>query len=308
MKVSLLNLATIIYSQSKKICRFVHHQKTGIFMKKFDYKKLLPHVLAVVFFLILTMLYLAPLLQGKQLKQHDISTWKGGAQEALDYKQKTGETTLWTNSLFGGMPTYLISPNRDKVFSYVDRFIKVWKSEPMAQVFLYLIGFYIALLAFGVSPWLAIAGAIAYAFSTYFFIIIGAGHATKAFAIGYMPPIIAGVYLSFKDKPLFGALLMSIFLSLQIRANHFQISYYSLMVVLIFGITWLVKSYFDKSFKDLLKPFLYSVAGVLLAVGVNSTSLYLTYEYGNYSMRGQSELTHDKENQTSGLDKDYATG
>lgn len=277
-------------------------------MKKFDYKKLLPHLLAVVFFLILTMLYLAPLLQGKQLKQHDISTWKGGAQEALDYKQKTGETTLWTNSLFGGMPTYLISPNRDKVFSYVDRLIKVWKSEPMAQVFLYLIGFYIALLAFGVSPWLAIAGAIAYAFSTYFFIIIGAGHATKAFAIGYMPPIIAGIYLSFKDKPLFGALLMSIFLSLQIRANHFQISYYSLMVVLIFGITWLIKSYFDKNFKDLLKPFLYSVAGVLLAVGVNSTSLYLTYEYGNYSMRGQSELTHDSENQTSGLDKDYATG
>jgi hypothetical protein len=246
-------------------------------------------------------------MQGKQLKQHDISTWKGMTQEASQFKKETGETTLWTNSMFGGMPTYLISPTRDKVFNIVQSVLKIWKDRSMGQVFLYLIGFYIALLAFGVNPYLAAAGAIAFAFSSYFFIIIDAGHSTKAYAIGYMAPIIAGIYLSFKKKPLGGALLMSFFLTLQIRSNHFQITYYTFLIILIFAIFWLVQAIKEKTLKGLINPILFNLAGLILAVGVNATSLYLTYEYGKFSIRGPSELTHNEEVKTSGLDKDYAT-
>jgi hypothetical protein len=270
-------------------------------------KLILPHAVAIAFFLVLSITYFSPIMEGKVLKRHDISTWKGMSQEMKQFNKETGENTLWTNSMFGGMPTYLISNVGHKnVFNKIHTWFKVWKSEPVAQVYLYLIGFYLALLAFGVSPWLSIVGAVAFAFSSYFFIIIQAGHATKAFAIGYMAPIIGGVYLSFKKKPLAGAVLMALFLALQIRSNHLQITYYTLLIVLVFGITWLVKSIKEKSYTKLVKPILYSVIGAALAVGSNATQTFLTYEYGKYSIRGASELTHNEDNQTSGLDKDYA--
>ncbi len=272
-----------------------------------DYKKLLPHLAAIIFFLGISVAYFTPVMQGKVLKRHDYSTYKGMSQEIRNFKNKTGETTLWTNSMFGGMPTYLISPNRDKVFSVVNRVLKVWHNEQMSIVFLYLIGFYIALLAFNIRPILAVAGAVAFAFSSYFFIIIGAGHATKAFAIGYMAPIIAGIYISFSKKPLGGALLAAFFLTLQIRANHYQITYYTLIILFIFAIVWLVKTIKEKSYTTLVKPIIYNVAGILLAIGVNATSLYFTNQYGKFSIRGPSELTNNQDVKTSGLDKDYAT-
>lgn len=276
-------------------------------LKKFDFKKLIPHVIAILFFLSLTIVYFSPIIQGKVLKRHDISTYNGMSQEIKNFNKETGETTLWTNSMFGGMPTYLISPKRDEVFSQVHRAFTFLRNEPMTQVFLYLIGFYIALLAFGVSPILAVVGAVAFGFSSYFFIIIEAGHSTKAFAIGYMAPIISGIYWSFKGKPLGGALLMAFFLTLQIRINHFQITYYTFLIVLIFGIIWLIKAIKEKNLKSLINPILFNLAGLILAVGVNATSIYLTYEYGKFSIRGPSELTHNAEVKTSGLDKDYAT-
>jgi hypothetical protein len=270
-------------------------------------KKFLPHLLAVAFFLSLTMVYFSPIFKGKELKRHDYSVYTSIANEANEFKKETGETTLWTNSLFGGMPTYLNTPIRDKVFGHVHRILTVWKNENLSQVFLYLLGFYLALLVFGVRPWLAVAGAVAFTFSSYLFIIIQAGHGTKAFALGYMAPILAGVYLAFNKKPILGSLLMAIFLTLQIRVNHFQITYYTLIAVLVFGIIWLYKAYKENAWAEFGKSFLFSLAGVLLAIGVNITSIYTTYEYGNYSIRGPSELSHNETNQTSGLDKDYAT-
>ncbi len=276
-------------------------------MKKEIFKQLLPHLAAIVFFLLVTAVYFSPIMQGKSLQRHDISTWKGGAQEALEFKKETGETTLWTNSMFGGMPTYLINTVGNFTFGKIHLLIKVWKNEPMSQVFLYLLGFYLALIALKVRPILAVLGAVAFAFSSYFFIIIQAGHATKAFAIGYMAPIIAGVYLSFTKKPIAGALLTAFFLALQIRANHFQITYYTMLIVLFFGIVWLLKTIKEKNYLMFSKALGINLLGLVLAVGVNFNSIYLTYEYGKYSMRGESELTHNQENKTRGLDKDYAT-
>lgn len=276
-------------------------------MKPAILKSFLPHLLAVAFFLGLTMAYLSPVLKGKELQRHDYTVWKSSAKEAQDFKKETGETTLWTGTMFGGLPMYLTSPVRDKVFLYIHKTIKVWKNENMGHLFLYLIGFYIALLVFRVKPWLAVAGAVAFAFSSYFFIIMQAGHGTKAFTIGYMPPIIAGAYLALKRKPLEGALLMAVFLALQIRVNHFQITYYTGLVVITLGIIWFIKAIKEKMILQFTKSTIFLLIGTFLAIGVNLTSIYTTYEYGKYSIRGPSELTHDSENQTTGLDKDYAT-
>jgi len=179
--------------------------------------------------------------------------------------------------------------------------------EPVSHVFFYLLGFYLALLVFRVKPWLAVAGAVAFGFSSYFFIILAAGHISKAIAIGYMAPIIAGVFLSFDRKPIKGALLMAFFLALQIQTNHMQIVYYTFLILLIFGIFWLYKSFKNKELVGFAKSVGATFAGLALAIGINASVLYLTYEYGKYSIRGASELTHDQNNQTSGLDKDYAT-
>lgn len=269
--------------------------------------KLLPHLFAIAFFSLLTMAYFSPVLKGKELKTHDFSTWRSSAEETIKFKEETGKTSFWTNSMFSGMPTYLISPVRDKVIGYTQRIIFIWNNAGMNQVFLYLLGFYFALLAFRVKPWLSVAGAVAFAFSSYFFIIIQAGHETKAFAIGYMPLIIMGAYLAFNKKPFVGSLLMAIFLALQMRVNHFQITYYTGIAVIPMVIICFVKSLKEKTLPDFIKASLFSLLGLVFAVGVNLTSLYTTYEYGKESIRGASELSHDKENKTSGLDKDYAT-
>ncbi len=270
-------------------------------------KKLVPHLLAIVFFLGLALVYFSPIMQGKTLKRHDMTVWKSTAQEANQFKKETGEKTLWTNSLFGGMPTYLINAERSILIHKVHKILRVFKTDPQAQVFLYLLGFYIAMLLFGVSPWLAIIGSIAFAFSSYFFIIIEAGHSTKAYAIAYMPPIIGGLYYIFNKNALKGSIIMAFFLALQINSNHFQITYYTALICLVFGIVWLINAIRNKELKQIIKPVSFSFLAAVFALAINVTSIYLTYEYGNYSMRGPSELTHDEQNQTSGLDKDYAT-
>lgn len=276
-------------------------------IKKEHLKKILPHLLAIAFFSLLTMAYFSPVLKGKELKTHDFSTWRSSAEEIIKFKEETGKTSFWTNSMFSGMPTYLISPIRDEVMGYTQKIIFIWNNTGMNQVFLYLLGFYFSLLAFKVKPWLSVAGAVAFAFSSYFFIIIQAGHETKAFAIGYMPLVIMGAYLAFNKKPFIGSLLMAIFLALQIRVNHFQITYYTGIAVLIMVIIWFTNALKEKTLPNFFKAGLFSFVGLVFAVGVNLTSLYTTYEYGKESIRGASELSHNKENKTSGLDKDYAT-
>ena len=276
-------------------------------MKKF--KNLLLEILvAIVLFLIISMAYMYPALQGKNVSQHDITQHIGMSKEITDYRTETGKEALWTNSTFSGMPAYLISTkyksNFLRIFHYILN-LNNWR--PISFIFLYLIGFYIALMGFGINRWLSIVGAIAYAFSSYFIIIIVAGHNAKALALGYMPVVLAGVHLAFKGKYLLGSIMVGLFLSLQIFITHLQITYYTFLMILIYGIIELIYVIKEKNYKTFLLALGALMLAAILAVGSNFSNLWTTYEYGNYSMRGKPELTKDKEVQTSGLNKDYAT-
>ena len=270
-------------------------------------KPALPHLLAVAIFLFITITYFYPVLEGKVLKTNDGTVASNAAKEINDFRAKTGNEPLWTNSMFSGMPTYLISTQYPgNLIKYADKVLRFLKM-PLSVLFLSLLGFYILLLIFRINPWLAIAGAIAYAFSSYFFIIIGAGHNTKAFALAYMAPMIGSIYYAYRYSSIKGALLTMLFLTFEIMANHPQITYYSVLCLLVFGITEFVFSLKNKTIKSFFKTSLILVIPFIIAIGINFASLYTTYEYSKYSIRSKSELTSVSSNQTSGLDKDYAT-
>ncbi|MFH1160630.1 MAG: YfhO family protein [bacterium] len=277
-------------------------------MKKIDFKKLLPYLAALLVFLLITVIYFSPLLEGKRIQQSDIMQFKGMSKEIVDYRKATGKEPLWTNSMFGGMPAYQISViYKGNIFGYLDTILGLGLPHPANLVFLYFLGFFILLLVMKVDPWLSIAGAIAFAFSSYFFVIIDAGHNSKAHAIAYMAPVIAGIILTLRKKYIWGGILTAIFLTLEIKANHPQITYYLVILVLILGLFELIASIYQKRFVSFLGSVGVLVIVALFAIFTNITSLWATYEYGKYTIRGKSELTHDKENKTSGLDKDYAT-
>ena len=269
------------------------------------------HIIALGIFLIISLAYFNPMLEGKKMATPgDTRQFQGMSSEKSAYEDQSDEAILWTNSMFGGMPTYLIgAPQPPVILKTLNRiFLLGGKLRPLSFVLLYLIGFYITLIAFKVRPQLAIIGAIAFAFSSYFFIIITAGHASKAIAIGYMPPVIGGVYLAFRGKILLGSVITGLFLALQLVNNHLQITYYTLLVILILGIFQLYTAYQEK----LLKSFFIAIGAlaivVFIAIGSNVTTLWTTYEYGKYSTRGESDLVIDENDQTSGLDKSYITG
>lgn len=265
-----------------------------------------PHFIAVVIFLGITVAYFSPILEGKKLQQSDIIQYRGMAQEIVEHRNETGEEALWTNSMFSGMPAYLISvryPNN--LIRYVDRIISLGLPNPAKYLFLSLLGFYILLLAFRIDPWLALAGAVAFGFSTYFFIIEAAGHNTKAHAMSYMAPLIAGIIITLRGRVLLGAVVTGIFLALQIFANHLQITYYTLLIVIVYGIFELVNAYREKLLSRFFRNIAILVIPVILALGANFTNMYLVWEYGRYSMRGPSELMANGETRTGGLDKDY---
>lgn len=275
-------------------------------MKNLNFKLLLPHFVAIITFLVISLVYFYPVIEGKILKQGDIIQFRGMAKEIADYREKTGEEALWTNSMFGGMPAYQISVYYYNNFArYIDRIISLNLPVPTKFLFLSLIGFYILLLAFRVDPWLAIAGAIAFGFSTYFFIIEAAGHNTKAHAMTFMAPLVAGIVLSYRGKLLLGVMLTGVFLSLQLFTNHLQITYYTLIIVVIFGLYELFAFVKEKKLTEFFKITATLFIPVILAVGMNITNLWLTWEYSHYSTRGKSELTSKQEIQTTGLDKDY---
>jgi len=277
-------------------------------MTKFSLKKSLPHFAAIILFILLPIIYFSPVLENKQLNQHDSQTYTGMSKEIVDYNKKSNDLALWTNSMFGGMPSYLIALPTTTAITSIYTITNLYNWRPINFIFLYLIGFYIALLLFGVSPWLAIVGALAFGFGSYNFIIIAAGHASKAVAIGYMAPIIAGFYYAFKKDKWIGGSVFAIFLALEIYANHPQIAYYTFLILLIMGITELVSAFREKQVPGFLKKSVIIIAFGLLAVASNTSRLWTTWEYGKYSLRGKSELTHDQANKTSGLDRDYATG
>ncbi|MGB1307111.1 MAG: hypothetical protein ACPG5G_06055, partial [Flavobacteriales bacterium] len=278
-------------------------------MKTLELKKLIPHVSAVVLFVLISLIYLSPVLEGKKIDQQDIRQFTGMSKEIVDHRAEYDEEPLWTNSMFSGMPAYQISVRYKKnLISYCSQLFKLYLPGPAGTVFLYLLGFYFLLVSLGIDYRLAIIGAIAYAFSSYFFIIIEAGHNTKAHAIGYVAPILASFLMVFRGKKvLLGSALTALFTSLILNANHLQITYYLVMLLFIIGIVKFIEAYKEKAL-----PLFFKYVGILLLAGTigSLTSLSriaTTMEYGQESIRGKSELTDNQSNKTSGLDKDYAT-
>ncbi len=277
-------------------------------MKNLSLKKIIPYVLAVIIFIIISLAFLSPLLEGKKLKQDDITRHKGMSKEVVDFREQIGEEALWTNSMFGGMPAYQISVKyKGNLVQYIDQLFKLGLPHPASLVFLYMLGFFILLIVLKVDPWLSIVGAIAFGFSSYFFIILEAGHNSKAHAIGYMAPVLAGVILTYRGKYLLGGILTMLFLALEIKAGHPQISYYLFLLLLVFGIVEFIDTIKTKKYMPFVKSTAIVIVAGLIAVLTSITSLWATYEYGKYTIRGKSELTSNLENKTSGLDKDYAT-
>jgi hypothetical protein len=269
------------------------------------------HAIALGVFIGISLIYFSPMLEGKRMSTPgDTMQYQGMSSEKTAYENRSDEAILWTNSMFGGMPTYLIgAPKPPWLLKTLNRiFLLNGKLRPLSFILLYLIGFYITLIAFGVRPQLSIAGAIAFAFSSYFFVIITAGHASKAIAIGYMPPIIGGVYLAFRGRILLGSVITALFLALQLVNNHLQISYYTLLIIFVLGIFEFVHAIREKQLKFFLTTVGALFIAVFLAVGSNAATLWTTNEYGKYSTRGKSELQTDASDQTSGLDKSYITG
>jgi hypothetical protein len=272
------------------------------------FNTILPHGIALVIFIAITLSFFSPILNGKKLNQGDIVRFKGMSKEIVDYREKTGEEALWTNSMFGGMPAYQISlKSPGDLMSYLDDFFKGFLPHPADLVFIYMIGFYILLLSLGVNPWMSIIGSFAFAFSSYFIIIIEAGHNSKAHAIGYMAPVIAGVILTYRKKYIIGGLLTLVFMAMEIHAGHPQITYYLLISLLLFGLLELYETIRHKTFRHFMTASAIVIMASLIAAGPNSSKLLTTYEYSKTTIRGKTELSTEKENRTSGLDKDYAT-
>jgi hypothetical protein len=265
------------------------------------------HLAIIGIFIALCFVYFSPALQGKALYQSDVLMAQGMQKEIMDFKAKDGKGPLWTNSMFGGMPAFQIwvqYPNN--VTTYVISFLKTVFPNPIDTVLLYLLGAYLLFCVLRMNPWLAAAGAIAFAFSSYNFQIIDAGHSNKAMAIAFFPPILAGIILTFRRQYLLGAVLTALFLAIEIRTNHIQMTYYLFIALLIYVGIELYHAIKSKSSKDFIKSFGYLAAASVLAVAVNAGMLWTTYEYSTETIRGKSNLTTDKSEPNNGLDKDYA--
>jgi hypothetical protein len=277
-------------------------------MKNMNFKSLLPVITGIVIFIILTFGYFTPLLKGKAIQQSDMVQNRGMSKEILDHREKYHEEPLWTNSMFGGMPAYQIAIKYpSNLITYLRNTFMLGFPTPANMVFSYMLGFFILLLVLRVDKWLSIVGAIGFGFSAFFFLIIDAGHNTQALAISYMAPVFAGVVLVCRGKYLLGGAVTALFFALELVCNHPQIAYYlALFCAIYVAFEWFARLK-KKEYIDILKSFLVFVVAGVLAIGCNVSNLWSTYDYARYTIRGPSELTSDKENQTSGLDKDYAT-
>ena len=275
-------------------------------------KRILPDVVAIVVFAVISFAYFCPAVtEGRILSQHDSVAGIGAGQEGKEYLERTGERTRWTNSIFGGMPTYQMSPSYDStdLLKSVENLYHLYLPTYVWHVFVMLLGFYILLRAFNFKVWMAGLGAIIWAFSSYFFIIIAAGHIWKLITLAYIPPTIAGLVLCYRGKYWSGGLVTALFVALQIASNHVQMSYYFLFVMLFMVIAYGVMAYQQKTIPAFLKATGVLVIAGLIGVCINLSNLYHTYEYSKESMRGKSELVKENAaNQTaSGLERDYIT-
>ena len=275
-------------------------------------KKCLPDAIVIVIFAVISFAYFfVPVSQGKILFRHDSQASVGLGQELTQYEQRTGEVTRWTNSVFSGMPTYQISPSYNSTdgLSAVMSAYHLWLPDYVWFIFAYLLGFYILLRAFNFRQSLAALGSIIWAFSSYFLIIIAAGHLWKVMALAYLPPMIGGVVLAYRGKYLWGFIVAAVFTAFEIKANHVQMTYYYLFIVLFMVIAYLVQAIREKRLQHFFKASGILIAAALIGIAINISNLYHTWEYQKESMRGKSELTKaNSANQTSsGLDRDYIT-
>lgn len=265
----------------------------------------LPHIVAIILFIIISFSYFFPVLEGKTLKANDSMVSTINSKEIRDYREKYKQEPLWTNSIFSGMPAYLISVKfPGNLLKHLDTALRVFKM-PVSVLFLSMAGFYLMLLLFGVNPWLSVAGAIAYGLSSFFFQILAAGHNTQAIALAYMAPTIGGIYYAYRKDVIKGALLTAFMLSLEILANHAQITYYAFICLLIFIIIEFIGSVRNKTLPKFLKTSLVLIIPVVIAIGVNFGNLYTINEYGKYSTRGKSDLVSNDKVRSKGLDRDY---
>ena len=275
-------------------------------------KQWLPEVLVVIIFVGISFAYFFPAdREGRILYRHDSSANRGAGQEAHEYNEQTGKVTRWTNALFGGMPTYQMAPsyNSTNVLSQGIDAYHLWLPENVWYVFAYLLGFYILLRAFDFRWYLAMLGSVIWAFSSYFFIIIAAGHIWKVMALAYLPPMIAGIVLAYRGKYLWGLAVAAIFGAFEIKANHVQMTYYYLFIIAAMVIAYFIEGVKKKDYQHLLKATGVCVVAAVIAVCLNISNLYHTWQYSKESMRGASELVKKNAgNQTSsGLDRDYIT-
>ncbi len=273
-------------------------------------KRFLPHIFVVLGFVIVSLAYFNPVLSGKKMRQGDIVQYTGMAKQQTDYRKQTGEEPYWADNAFGGMPTYQLGAQYPHSYiKKLDRLIR-FLPRPADYLFLYFIGFYILLLILKVDYKLAFLGSLAFGFSTYFIIIIGVGHNAKAHAIGYMPLVLSGIILTFRKKYIWGFFLLAISMALEIAANHFQMTYYLFLLVVVLGISYLVDAYKKKEIPDYFKSLGVMVIAVFFSLLLNATSLLATREYTKYSTRGNTGLTiqaNGTEKKSSGLDFDYIT-
>lgn len=264
-----------------------------------------PYILVIVLFLVISVLYFSPVLEGKRLQSSDGAQFKGMSKEIVDYRNATGKEALWSNNMFSGMPAYLTSTlYSGEIIANIQKSITAI-SQPVMILTLSFSFFFLLCILLDIGLWTAFAASLAYGFMTFTFVVMVTGHLTKAHALTYTSLVVAGILVAFKRSKIGGSLVAAIGLSLMLSANHLQMTYYAAILSMIIGITYLVYAIREKTLPDFSKTAGFLLIAVLFAVGTNFSRLYTTYEYGKYSMRGQSELSLNNENKSSGLDKEY---
>ena len=278
-------------------------------MPKIDFKKqVLPHLIAIVIFMVVTIVFFGPMFfENKVIEQNDVLQGVASGQEIIEYRQTTGEEALWTNSMFAGMPAYLINIKYqgEQIINFFQTAFSFGFPRQAEVILKGFLSFYIMLVIFGVRPYLAIAGALAYGLGTFNIVSLEAGHIWKIEAIAYMPLVLGGIHLTYRGNLLWGFTLTALALALELDSNHLQITYYLLLTVVIYGIAMLVQAIRDKAFAPFFKKSLILVLAALLGVGVNFARIWNTYQYGQYSTRGPSALTEQTGGGEQGLDRDY---
>ena len=277
-----------------------------------DWKRLIPDVTALLLFVVLSFAYFFPSdIEGRVLGGHDNIATVGAGEEAKRYREETGETTRWTNALFGGMPTYQISPSYDSTstLDFAGKLYKLFLPNYVGLLFIMLLGFYIMLRAFGVSVWLSTLGAIGWAFSSYFSILVYAGHIWKYLTLAYIPPTIGGIVLAYRGRYIAGGVMTAFFFAMQLLSNHVQMTYYFMFVILAIVIAFLVEAWRKHEMRGFAKATGVLAVAALIGVAANLSNIYHTYQYSKETMRGKSELVKaDSDNQTDGgLERDYIT-